>query len=219
MHGKENVPYCIPYHPPTPPPLSFSHTHSVRNHNITASTPTKVKMNALTTCGGSRTREWERTWEGKKGKEKTRLVFCRGRWVRETRFTDTDINSMYHSSCYGRKVRGFIMCRLSLAWPPLVRGVIFRSCFTIIADNSSKSQIPKVLCLFLRCAWEGVMCGCDRVCLESQVRHRDWVTECVCVCVICQAAQFLSCESHLPPTITPVSRPETTNHPVWKQSY
>lgn len=37
--------------PPPPPPFSLK--HAVRNHNITASTPTLVKMNALTTCGGS----------------------------------------------------------------------------------------------------------------------------------------------------------------------
>lgn len=56
MHGKEIVPYCIPNHPVFPP---LSHTQS----EITAlqpAPPTRVKMNALTTCGGSRTREWEK---------------------------------------------------------------------------------------------------------------------------------------------------------------
>lgn len=65
IHGKDVTPYCIPNYP-----VSLSLTYTVRNHSLTASTPTKVKMNALATCGGSRTREWERTWEKKKRGEK-----------------------------------------------------------------------------------------------------------------------------------------------------
>lgn len=65
IHGKDVTPYCISSHP-----VSLSLTYTVRNHSFTASTPTKVKMNALATCGGSRTRDWETTWEKKKRGEK-----------------------------------------------------------------------------------------------------------------------------------------------------
>ncbi|CAB1423307.1 unnamed protein product [Pleuronectes platessa] len=58
--------------PPYAP--SLQPTQGVRNHSLTASSPTNVKMKALTTCGGSRAREYERTWERKTEERRERRL-------------------------------------------------------------------------------------------------------------------------------------------------
>lgn len=87
-HAQLKSPHIASLSTPSPPSL----TCTVRNHSLTASTPTKVKMNVLATCGGSRTREWERKKERRKRKDMASVHGSES--VQQD--SDTDINSMYH---------------------------------------------------------------------------------------------------------------------------
>lgn len=89
-HAQLKSPHIASLSTPSPPSL----TYTVRNHSLTASTPTKVKMNVLATCGGSRTREWERKKERRKRKDMASVHGSES--VQQD--SDADINSMYHES-------------------------------------------------------------------------------------------------------------------------
>lgn len=89
-HAQLKSPHIASLSTPSPPSL----TCTVRNHSLTASTPTKVKMNVLATCGGSRTREWERKKERRKRKDMASVHGSES--VQQD--SDADINSMYHES-------------------------------------------------------------------------------------------------------------------------
>lgn len=79
--------------PPTPPPFSLK--HAVRNHNITASTPTLVKMNALTTCGGSgEERVGKKEKKDVGGEEEKERKKRRGSWCVQG---DESVNSETHT--------------------------------------------------------------------------------------------------------------------------
>lgn len=89
-HAQLKSPHIASLRTPSPPSL----TCTVRNHSLTASTPTKVKMNVLATCGGNRTREWERKKERRKRKDMASVHGSES--VQQD--SDADINSMYHES-------------------------------------------------------------------------------------------------------------------------
>lgn len=142
MRGKEIAPYCILSHP-----VSLSLTFTVGNHSLTASTPTKVKMNALTTCGGSRARERERMWERKNERREGKDMAT----VQGGKSGKRDCMAANPWQKYiTEKVKScnfVIICWQLLAWYSFVRHFIHKSCFTI-ADINTKPQIPKVLSLF-----------------------------------------------------------------------
>lgn len=193
-----------PHIAPQPPPHSthpISVTGTVRNHSLTASTPTKSENECTHLLW------WEQSASGRgEGDMASVQEACESLRL-------TNIDSIHHEY--------FMKHKLPLCSHVLLGVCVFFVCVVVIyhllyqrAATSSQSGV-----LFWG-VWECVKCECDRMCLCGLCDLREateWLLWCVCVCglAFCTDPKLRL----IPPTATPVSTPDTTNQPFWMQRH